>query len=396
MAKFRYKAFDDLGAVINDVIEEDDIDLAKDRLEDKDYQVIRIVHKRSLSDYSFAAKLNDELLASFCGEIGTILESGVSILKGLEILYEQAVNKNYKKVIGDVLINVKKGMNLSMAMERAEVFPELLTDMVHSGEISSHLVDILFSMEDFYTREANIKGKIKSASVYPVILLLVSVGMILFFNFFVFSELKTIFEDMTELPALTQGLISSMDFLNNNPLIVLGAVAGVVILITIILRLDPVRYIFDKYVLELPVIGQVRKNIIYARVASSMAIFIKSAVPLTKVLSVVEAIAANKYITSLLSVAKEEIIRGQNISDAFEDSKAFDTMMVQMIRIGEETGKLEDMLFKLAEVYEKKSNVGIERMVALIEPIFTLVVGILVGIVILAMAMPIFDMSNML
>lgn len=396
MGKFRYKAFDEKNNILKSTISDDDIELAKDQLRAKGYRIISIEKISNFDDYQLRHELNDEQLASYCGEIATILDSGVSILRGLEILYEQAEKSSYKKVIKTLLSNVKKGMNLSVAMERTEVFPELLTDMVESGEISSHLVEILFSMESFYEREAAIKSKIRGASIYPLILLAVSMAMLVFFNLFVFKELKTIFNDMTELPKLTKMLIDSLDYINANPVIVLGVIVAIITIGTALTKVAPIKFFLDKISLKLPIIGSVRKNIISARVASSMAIFIQSAVPLTKVLAVVESIAANKYISSLVAIAKEEIIRGRNISDAFEEVQAFDTMMIQMIRIGEETGKLEDMLFKLADIYEKKSNTGIERMVSMIEPLFTLVVGLLVGVIIVAMAMPIFDMSSLI
>ncbi len=396
MPKFKYQAFDEELKVIKNSIVDDDIDLATDQLLNKGYQIIWIKQITSLSDLSYKRTLSEELLASYCGEIATILDSGVSILRGLEILYEQSDKKNYKKVVFDVLTNVRKGMNLSLAMEKTGVFPSLLTDMVESGEISSHLTEILTSMENFYAREASIKGKIRSASIYPMILLAVSIGMILFFNFFVFSELKTIFEDLEELPALTNALIGSLEYLNSNPFVVISVIIAAILFAYGLMQIEGVKYFIDKLTLRIPVFGRVRMNILSSRVASSMAVFIRSAVPLVKVLSVVQSIVANAYISKLMGEAKEEITRGQNISDAFEDVQAFDSMMVQMIRIGEETGKLEEMLFKLADIYEKKSETGIERMVSLIEPVFTLVVGVLVAIVIVAMAMPIFDMSSMI
>lgn len=396
MAKFRYKAIDKDNQIVTGAILEDDLEIAKDVLSTKGYQVIHINRRMSVEDINLQSQLKYEQLANFCGEIGTILDAGVSIIRGLEILYEQARDKSYKKIIRGMLLNVKKGMNLSLAMEKTGVFPELLVDMVESGEISSHLVDILYSMEDFYGREAGIRSKIRGAAIYPIILLVVSVVMVLFFNLFVFSEIKKIFVGMSELPTITRVFIGGLDYLNDNPLVVLGAVIGVVIFFNLLGRIPIVKFMTDRVSLRLPIIGKVKRDIISARVTSSMAIFIQSAVPLTKVLGVVESIAANKYISSLVAVAKEEIVRGRNISDAFEEVKAFDTMMVQMIRIGEETGKLEEMLFKLSDIYQKKSNIGIERLVAMIEPVFTLVVGLIVGVIIVAMAMPIFDMSSLI
>lgn len=396
MAKFKYHAFNEDGIIIKNSIVEEDIELAKDRLASLKLQIIRIERVFSMKELTYRKILNEEKLSAFCGEVGIILDSGVTIMRGLEMLIAQTDDKSYKLVLLDIHSGVKKGLNLSTAMEKTGVFPNLLTDMVASGELSSHLTEILFSMEDFYAREASIKAKIKSASIYPIILLVVSVLMVIFFNFFVFNEMKTLFDGMDNLPALTNALISGLDYLNAHPIIVMGSVFVAIVVIKLIMGLELVKYILDKISLQYPVFGQVKMNIITSRVASSMAIFIKSAVPLVKVLGVVELLVDNKYVSEKVAIAKEEIKRGRSIADAFDDADVFDPMLVQMIRVGEETGKLEEMLFRLATIYEKKTEIGIKRLVALIEPVFTLVVGIIVAIIIVAMALPIFDMSSMI
>jgi len=396
MAKFKYHAFNEEGLIIKKFIIEEDIELAKDRLANLKLQIIRIKRVFTFKDLKYRKMLNEEMLSAYCGEIGIILDSGVNIMRGLEMLIAQTDDKSYEVILADIYSGVKKGLNLSMAMEKTGVFPDLLTDMVASGELSSHLTEILFSMEDFYAREASIKAKIKSASIYPIILLMVAVAMVIFFNFFVFSEMKTLFDGLDQLPALTYALISGLDYLNAHPFIVGGSILAFIVLIRTLLGLEYVRYIFDKTSLAFPVFGQVKMNIITSRVASSMAIFIKSAVPLVKILDVVKLLVANKYVSEKVSIATEEIKRGRSIADAFDDADVFEPMLVQMIRVGEETGKLEEMLFRLASIYEKKTEIGIKRLVSLIEPIFTLVVGIVVAVIIIAMALPIFDMSSMI
>lgn len=396
MAKFKYHAFNEEGIIIKNSIEEEDIELAKDKLVSLKLQIIKIERVFSFKDLSYRKMLNEDRLSAFCGEVGIILDSGVTIMRGLEMLIAQTDDKSYELILKDIHSGVKKGLNLSTSMEKTGVFPNLLTDMVASGELSSHLTEILFSMEDFYAREAAIKAKIKSASIYPIILLVVSVLMVIFFNFFVFNEMKTLFDGMDNLPALTNALISGLDYLNAHPFIVFGTGLAVIVLIKLLLGLEFVKYVYDRMSLKFPVFGTVKMNIITSRVSSSMAIFIKSAVPLVKVLGVVELLADNKYVSEKVAIAKEEIKRGRSIADAFDDADVFEPMLVQMIRVGEETGKLEEMLFRLASIYEKKTDIGIKRLVSLIEPVFTLVVGIIVAVIIVAMALPIFDMSSMI
>jgi len=394
MEKFIYKACDKQLNIVKGFIEEDDIDSAKEKLLAKDLKIIDIRKSNKISDIKLRSNMmTDGEIAGFCGQIGTILDSGVSLLRGLEILELQTTNKTQKQVIGNILIGVRRGKSLAKSMESTRVFPKALTDMVMSGEISGNVDKVLFNMEEFYEREAAIKSKIKSASVYPVILLAVAVGMMIFFNFFIFSELKELFQGM-KLPPATAFMFNAINYFNNNYLQVLGFIALMILLIKYLLDKPKVRYVVHKRILMIPVIGQVKNHIIIARFTRSMAIFLKSGVPLLTVLDNLQLIVDNNFVSQQLSEAKELIVKGEGIANSLENKGIFEPMVVQMLRVGEETGKLEEMLYRLADIYEKKVDTGIKRLVALIEPVFTLVAGIVVGVIIIAVAMPIMQMAQ--
>ena len=394
MQKFIYKACDKQLNIVKGYIEEDDVEAAREKLLSKDLKVISLKKSSGLSEIIKRKRLmKDGEIASFCGQIGTILDSGVSLLRGLEILEVQTSNKRHKGVIGNILIGVRRGKSLAKSMEDTKVFPKALTDMVMSGEISGNVDKILFNMEDFYEREASIKSKIKSASIYPVILLFVAVGMIIFFNFFIFNELKELFAGM-KLPTATAAMFSVISYLNTNYLQVLGFIALLILLGKYLLDKPKVRYVVHRRILTFPIIGQVKNQIIIARFTRSMAIFLKSGVPLLTVLENLQLIVDNYFVSFKLSEAKELIIKGEGIANSLERKQLFEPMVLQMLKVGEETGKLEEMLYRLADIYDKKVDTGIKRLVALIEPVFTLTAGIIVGIIILAVAMPIMQMAQ--
>lgn len=394
MQKFRFKAWDENFKIINETIEDDDIEAAKEKIKARGLKLISINKSMSLSDISIGKRgLKDADIASICGQLAIVINAGVSILAGLEVLKQQ--NKKQSKVFDSVLIGVRRGNSLGISMESAGVFPRLLTDMVKSGELSGNVDEVLFNMESFYQREADIKGKVVSASIYPMILLFATVAMILFFNFFIFSSLKDLFSNAENLPAATIFLIGSMEFMNNHYLIVLLFLVGLVLLSIYLKKQPKVRYWLDKIVFALPVYGQVKLSILTSRFSRSLGIFMKSAVPLLSALDNLELIIGNSYMAKSINIAKGEIIIGGKIADSFDERKIFDPLVIQMIRIGEETGKIEEMLLKLSEIYDKKVETGISRMVALVEPAFTLIVGLLVGFVIVAVALPILQMSNM-
>lgn len=394
MTKFRYIALNHSGERIRGVITEEDFATAKEKLAALGVRVIRIKKSFSLSIAVRHRQFGAEDLAVFCGQMAVIIDSGVALLRGIDILAQQTQLKTHKAVLEQILGSIKKGLTLSDAMRLTGVFPELLTDMIDSGEISGSLPELLFNMEEFYSREVQIRSKIKSASMYPSILLVTMVLMIIFFSVFVFSELRVLFEDIQDMPKITANLIVAMEFINGHPLLLLFSFGVVCAAGALLLRIGKVRYAFDYAILKAPGIGRLKMDIITARLTSSMAILIKSAIPLIKILNIMEALAANQYLSKRINHAKDEIIRGQSIASAFEKCEVFDPMVVQMMQVGEETGKLEELLFKLAVIYDKRTTIGINRFLSMIEPAFTLIVGLVVGFVIIAMAMPIFQMSS--
>jgi len=395
MQKYIYKACDNKFNIVKSEIEEEDIGTAKEKLKAKGLKIIDIKRKISLEDIKLGKEnLKDGELAAFCGQIAIILNSGVSIIKGLEVLELQVKNKTLKNVVSRVLLGVRRGRTLAGAMADTKAFPTLLTDMVASGELSGNIDSILFNMEEFYNREASIKSRIKSASIYPIVMLVVCIGMMLFFNFFIFSELKDLFADGANLPVITKVVLGTMGYLNTNFIQCIFVFSGVVILIAYIKKLESVKYWLDIAALKYPLIGEVKNNIITSRFTRSMGIFLKSAVPILSVLDSMQLIVGNSYIAQKVSVAKTGIINGTSIADSFEQQGIFEPMVIQMMRVGEETGKLEEMLYKLADIYDKKVETGITRLMSLIEPMFTLIIGIVVGTVIIAMAMPVMQMSQ--
>jgi type IV pilus assembly protein PilC len=395
MDRYLYKAWDENFNVITDLIEEEDIEVAKDKIRSKGLKIIDIKKKTRLSDIKIGKEnLSDETLANFCGQTGIIISSGVSIIRGLELLVQQTKNKKFKGIVNNVLTGVKRGKPLGKSMEDTKAFPRLLTDMILSGELSGNLDTILFNMEQFYQREAAIKNKIKSASIYPVVLLFTGIGMLTFFNFFIFPEMKDLFTDMSQMPAITRGLLNSIEFLNSNFPLVMGVIGALIVGVKYISEFDKVKLKLDFIGLKLPGIGAVKHEIITSRFTRSMGIFLRSAVPILDILDSMQQIVGNKYMSARIELVKHDLINGSSIADAMEQQKIFEPLVTQMIRVGEETGSLEDTMFKLADIYDKRVEAGITKMMAMVEPAFTLIIGILLGIVIIAMAMPVMNMTN--
>ncbi|MBU5485344.1 type II secretion system F family protein [Clostridium sp. MSJ-11] len=393
MNRFVYKASDENLNIIKGYIEEQSLESAMEQLRSRGLKIIYV--KKSVSIYNLKIgrqTLKYEEIAGFCGQVAVIINTGVSIIKGLEIIANQ--DKKLKKPCEEVLIGLRKGETFANSMKASGIFPQLLIDMVYSGEISGNLDEVLFNMEGFYRREGEVKSKIKGAAIYPAVLFVLTISMMFFFNFFILSKLKQIFEDVDNLPFITRFVLGAMNFINNNSLFLAVTLLLFIIIIKYILDIPKVTMYIDRISLSIPILGELKRNVVINRFSRSMGIFIKSAVPIINALENIEDVIENKYIGFKIGNAKREIINGISIGEALEEQGLFDTLTIQMIKIGEETGKLEEMFFKLTDIYDKKVETNINRMMTLVEPVFTLIIGLFVGIIIIAIAMPILQMSN--
>ena len=281
-------------------------------------------------------------------------------------------------------------------MEDTTAFPKLLCDMVASGELSGNIDEVFFSMENFYEREGRIKSKIKTASIYPSMMVFVGIAMLIFFNLFIFKELGSLFSDMESLPLPTKILLGFMNFLNNNFLFILLGMFALVIIFIYAVKHEKAAYFIDRFKLRMPVLGEFRTHMITARFSRSMALFLKSAVPMLSIMDSLKLLVDNKYVAAKIEDMKSELINGRSISNSLDIQQLFEPIVVQMIRVGEETGKLEESLENLAGIYDKKIETEVSKMMAMVEPMFTLVIGVTLAILIVAIAGPIMNMTGSL
>ena len=395
MKRFYYKAWNEAYDITKGIIEEDEINTAKDVLMGRGLNIIDLVEQKDIRDiFHVRAKFKDLELANFCGQLAIISSSGINVLKGLEVLKAQLKSKKLNPVVESLHAGVNRGFTLAKSMRDTNMFPDLLCDMIESGELSGNTDSMFYNMEDFYSRQGRLKEKMKAASIYPGMLLAVAVGMIFFFNSFIFPEIKTLFVDSKNLPLPTKLLLGSMDFLNANMLsigIVIFFITGTFLYFK---GNKKVKYYLDFIAIKNPVLKAIRLEMITGRFTRSMGLFLRSGVPILTILNSLKGVVGNAYVTTKIEAIKESITNGSTIADAINQEKLFEPIVIQMIQIGEESGKLEETLDKLADIYDKRSEATMAKLTALIEPVFTLVVGIFIAFLILAMAMPVMQMST--
>ncbi|AHF07434.1 type II secretion system F family protein [Desulfitobacterium metallireducens] len=363
------------------------------------WQLITLKEKGALANAlgrSFQRKVNYESISAFCSQLAMMIRSGANLVRGIEILQSQMEDKKLKNVLGILNRGVSRGDSLSTAMRETEgALPELLINLVAVGEESGNLDTVLVSMAEYYERENFIRKKISSAAVYPVILTFVLIGLVIFFMKFMLPELTGMMAGTGQsLPAITQAIIDISNFINQNGLYLWVGVIAFILLMTKGSKIPTVRYYLDAVLFRIPVFGNNLKNVILARFSRTLALFLHSAIPIVPILNSMERIVGNQVPSHAIVSARERIINGETLAQAFGQEKFFDPMIIQMISIGEETGRLEELMSEVANSYDKKVELGISKMVALVEPIFTLIIGIVAGGLIIAIALPIFSMST--
>lgn len=398
--QFKYKVIDENMTVVEGVMDASDIEVARRYAFANHWQVISLREVRNIDtvfNLKIQGKVKYESVSSFCSQLAMMIRSGANMVRGLDILQTQIEDKRLKAALETIFRGVSKGNSLSQSMRDCKgALPDLLINLVGVGEESGSLDSVLTSMAEYYERENFIRKKISSAAIYPIILTTVLIGLIiLFINFILPSITDLMTQTGQSLPLVTQILINSASFLQNNALYLM---LGLVLAVFGYKRLSlvpKVRYFLNAFLLRIPVLGKNIHNVIIARFSRTLALFLHSSIPIVTILNSMENILGNEVPRQAVIRVKERIIQGETLTLAFGEEKFFDPLVIQMMSIGEETGRLEELMGEVANHYDKSVEIGIARMTALIEPIFTVIIGIFAGAMIISIALPIFNMSNM-
>lgn len=398
--QFKYKVIDENMSVVEGVMEAIDLDVARRNVSDNQWQIISLSEVHNLDviiHKKIQGKVKYESVASFCSQLAMMIRSGANLVRGLDILKTQTADKRLKATLETIYRGVSRGNSLSQSMRECQgALPDLLINLVAVGEESGSLDSVFSSMSEYYERENFIRKKISSAAVYPIILTMVLIGLIiLFINFILPSVSDLLVQTGQTLPWITQILIDSASFLQSNSLYIMFALVAATFGYKRLTLVPKVRYFLDAVLLRTPILGKNVHNVIIARFSRTLALFLHSSIPIVTVLIALENILGNEVPRQALIRVKERIIRGETLSSAFGEEKFFDPLVIQMMSIGEETGRLEELMEEVANHYDKSVEIGIARMTALIEPIFTVIIGIFAGAMIISIALPIFNMSNL-
>lgn len=352
--------------------------------------------RRDISLAFSKKKVTVKDISILCRQFHTIIFAGISVIECLDILRRQTENKTLVESLDSIYEDVQTGVTLSEALRKTpKIFPELLVNMVEAGEISGQLDIIMERMADHYEKEHKIAVKLKSAMVYPIILISVSSLVIGVLLVFVLPGFVKMFEGFNvTLPLPTLILLGLGAFIRGYWWAI---IIGLLILYYFMqksLNTAEGRLKFDGIKLKLPVVGKVNKQIATTRFARSLSTMLNSGITIIEAMEMVGKVIGNHAVNKMIEESMEGIKKGEGIAGPLDATKLFPPMLISMIQIGEETGSLNTLLETTANFYDDEIDYAIESMIALINPLILLVMAMIVGGIVVAVALPMFDMYN--
>lgn len=401
MPKFRYKAVHSSGTFQSGIIDASNEKTAANILHEKGYytqEMSLMVEKEKKGDIEFSYKIKTRDLAVFCNQFSVILKAGVPILKSIEIMGDQTENKKLKKVLIDVYSKIQKGSSVSEAFkDHSERFTELFIAMLESGEASGNLELVLHRMGISLTKDHKLAQKVKSAMIYPMILSIVAVLVVIMLLVVVVPTFASMYANSgTELPFLTRMMLGLGDFMSHNIFILALITASIVIVARIVLKIESVRYEFDRFKLKLPVFSKLLMQIITARYTQNMATLLSSGIALTQAIEITSKSLGNSYVSAKVFSLINEVKSGKGMAEPLEKLNIFSPMVVQMTKLGEESGTIDELLSQTSDFFEAEAEVATTRLTALIEPIIIVFLGGVVLLIILSILLPMIGMYSMI
>ena len=337
-------------------------------------------------------KVKSKILMVFTRQLATLVDSGLPLLRSLNVLAKQERDRLMKNTINKLADSVQSGSTFSDALAlHPRIFNDLYVNMVRAGEVGGVLELVLNRLSEFQEKAAKIKNKVIAAMVYPGIVMTMAVGIMTFLMIFIVPRFEAIFHDILgdkPLPPVTRFVIGVSGFMKNDGLIILGAVIAIVTFYKLIGRTRRGRLVIDNFKLRMPLFGNLNRKTAISRFARTLGTLVTSGVPILQALNITRETAGNAAIARAIAQVHDSVKEGESIVQPLEASRAFPPMVVSMIDVGEETGKLPEMLLKIADVYDDEVDNAVIALTSALEPIMIVFLAVIVGTIVLALFTP--------
>lgn len=407
MPTFKFEAMDTTGTEVKDSVDAATEEEAQQKIRQMGYFVTKLTEvantKKAAKKKGTGAKkkktfsiggVSAKKLCTFTRQFSTLQDAGLPILRSLRILEGQMKPGLLKNAVGDVVEDVESGSTLSEAFSKhPKCFDRLYVNMVKAGEAGGALEVILQRLADFKEKAQALKSKITGAMIYPSVVIMVAVSILCFIMIFIIPKFEKIFKDFNmKLPALTLALMATSKWVATYWYVIPLVPLSFWLLLKLIRMNRLGAYVMDRVNLWIPVVGSLIEKTAIARSTRTLGTLVASGVPILEALGIVRDTCTNQVFERLYQRVYESIREGDTISQPLRESRLVDDMVVNMVDVGEETGDLDSMLYKIADIYDAEVNVVVESLLSLLEPIMIVFLGLVIGGIVIALFMPLIGM----
>lgn len=405
MAKFKYIALDKEGRELSGVIESTSENRARKELAAQGFSVSRIAEVAAIASDKkasaaktkkplFGTGVKKENITVFSRQLSTLLKAGLPLLRALEVIGRQEKNPYFKAVVEQLADNVRTGNKFSDGLsQHPKIFDKLYVNMAKAGEAGGVLDIVLDRLSTFQEKALKTTNKVKSAMVYPIVIMGVAVAIVAILMIFVVPQFQKIFTDMLKgnarMPALTQMIIDISDFMKENYILTGLIIVGVILFVKIFFKTKIGIRVWDTAALKLPKIGDLVMKSTVARFTRTFGTLLASGVPILEALTITRGTIKNSLISDALSRVHDRVRDGENLSTPLDQQNIFPTMVTSMVEVGEETGQLPEMLNRIADNYDDEVDNSVGAITSVIEPIMIVFLAVVVGTIVIALFLPI-------
>lgn len=410
MATYQYEAMDQTGAEVKDLIDANTAEEAHAKIRQMGLFVTKLNEKGKQKKKKPGQKkaggkkkkafsiggVSSKKLCIFTRQLSTLQDAGLPVLRSIRILEGQSKPGPLKNTLGDVIEDIESGLALSESLAKhPRVFDRLYVNMVKAGEAGGALEVILQRLADFKEKAQTLKRRVMGAMVYPIVVILVAAAILTFIMLWIVPKFKTIFQDFgIELPAMTLTLIWISDFIVDYGWSIPLAIVGFFLTIKLIRKFKRGRYVVDWIKLRIPIFGQIGQKVIVARTMRTLGTLVASGVPILEGLIICRDTSNNAIFERAYQKVYDSIREGESIAAPLKETRVVTDMVINMIDVGEETGELDTMLYKVADTYDEEVDVMVESMVSLLEPLMIVFLGLMIGFIVIALFMPLIKLLN--
>lgn len=396
MPEFVYKSLSAAGELQSGTITAYNQEEALSMVRENAQYPISIVPAAQTVKVGSGKKVKIRNLTIFFKQFHTMLRAGVSILKAIDILRQQTEDKIMRQTLEKVFVEIQTGLTLSAAMRQfPHAFPDFAVNLTASGELTGNLDGVMGRLAEHYDKETKIKNKIIAALVYPAVMFVITVAVCAGLIVFVLPEFTDMYAQAGQsLPGITNVMIGLSDFITERWYAVLAFIVALIALIMALGRTKIIRLWFDRYRFRMPLFGKLTLKTTTARFARTLATLMAAGIALVTALEIASSVLGNLYVSAKIDEGIEDIKKGTELSSVVKQMNIFPPMLDYMIRIGEESGMVDDVLEKTADIYDEEVDAAISMMTAAMEPLLIVIMSGVIGTVVISIALPIFNMAS--